>query len=840
MQGVGLDTALARYLERTGALPREALLAALEEARARRALGGDLALGVTLVARGLLSREQVEAALAGLRAGVEPAAAAQVGPYRVVRELGRGGMGVVHEVEHEQTGARYALKRLHPGADPEERERFAREVEAQLRLDHPGLVRIHAAELARPDPYLVLELVSGGSLADRLQRGGPLRPEAARALVLELADALAYLHEHGVLHRDLKPQNVLLDTRRAAPGVEEHGASGVAERSSASAPANVLLDPGGRPRLSDFGLARLQGAVSLTVTGELLGTPAYMPPEQVEDSRRVDARADVYALGGVLYAALTGEAPFLGNTPFAVLDAVLHRDPPSLLERAPGCPPDLAEACARALAKDPDDRPQSARELARLLEVRGAGARRRLPWLAAALLVAGGLGLGAWSWAGRGPAHAPKPPATPSPAWTGTPAAGDGDRLARLAARYERDPSPGSALELGLELERRGRHAEALRAWRAGAAVGQGVPFASLARAREAHGPRDLRLGRVAGLLGGKWLAATGRRVAQGAKGKWLRQALLGFEGDEVGTARSLLIECAGGRSWAQLSPRVALLAAGSRPARTLAVEVALWRDQLAYADQLLEGARVAVGGGADLDLLRADLELRARSPGASATFAMIERRYPDTPEGYVGAHYARLLRSEPPPRLQPPQGPVSDEVAYLLARAEISRAALGREGGRVASGVERLLDERLLCDAQLLWEWSLAQGPDALRAAQAQGRDAVDDPQLLAQELAMQLSAPSISFQLQAARVALLVPEHLEAVPAWLAEVEDALAGDEAARRRYGQEVRLLRGIEALRAGAREAEVLERWRGLSAGALDHQQQALFQRTFGHLPQLPR
>ncbi|MGE0712603.1 MAG: protein kinase [Planctomycetota bacterium] len=429
MDQAGLDTALARFLDREGRLPRETLVAALREARARRALGEDLALALTLVERRLMTREQVGAALAALEAGapLEGDASARLGPYRALRELGRGGMGVVHEVEREGTRERYALKRLYPGAARAERERFAREFEVQLGLDHPGLVRVRAADLARPDPYLVLDLMPRGSLADRLRGQGPLAPDEARRLGRELARALAYLHERGVLHRDLKPQN-------------------------------VLFDGAGRARLSDFGLARLRGALTLTATGELLGTPAYMAPEQVEDSRAVDARADVYSLGAVLYEALSGRPPFRGATPLAVLDAALHEAPPPLSELVPGCPQDLARACERALAKLPSERPQSARELARLLgEEHAPRPWRRWVRVAGLVVIAGASALTSrWLSAPPQPSEpetassvAPSPTLTPTPS-PGAPSPGapsppqrSPELLARALQLQEADATPG-------------------------------------------------------------------------------------------------------------------------------------------------------------------------------------------------------------------------------------------------------------------------------------------------------------------------------------------------------------------------------------------------------------
>ena len=266
-------------------------------------------------------------------------------------------MGVVHAVRHRTTGVRYALKRTLPAADPQEHTRLIREAELLARLDHPGLVRVHSADFSGPAPAFVLELLEGGSLQDRL-RGGPLPLPEAKRVMTQIAGAVGYLHLEGILHRDLKPLNVLFDDQ-------------------------------GNARLTDFGLARARGAMTLTQTGELLGTPGYMAPEQVLDPRQVDARSEVYALGALLFALLTGRPPFQAATALATLDRVLNRPPPTLrTSRGDDGAAAFEELCARALAKDPADRPQTAEAFVAALERGPAGApARRL----AILAVAGGM-----------------------------------------------------------------------------------------------------------------------------------------------------------------------------------------------------------------------------------------------------------------------------------------------------------------------------------------------------------------------------------------------------------------------------------------------------------------
>ena len=276
----------------------------------------------------------------------------RIGPYLVVGRLGAGGMGLVERVRQVETGQEYALKRLSRvgASDPVERERFVREARALASLSHPHVVGIHSAELEGPSPYFVQPLLAGGSLAERL-RGGPLPIEEARRIGQELAAGLAHAHERGVLHRDLKPENVLFDGE-------------------------------GRAQLVDFGLASTRAAESLTATGAVMGTPAYMAPEQAQDASRVDERADVYALGAVLFAMLTGRPPLVPTgSLLAFLARVQSEAPPSPQRLRPEVPLPLAAACERALAKDPAQRWASAAELERALG-RSPARATRWPWLA--------------------------------------------------------------------------------------------------------------------------------------------------------------------------------------------------------------------------------------------------------------------------------------------------------------------------------------------------------------------------------------------------------------------------------------------------------------------------
>jgi hypothetical protein len=273
-----------------------------------------------------------------------------LGGYVLERVLGRGGMGAVF-VGRNASGAVRAIKvPLFDGADSDEhRARFERETRALAKLrPHPNVVRVHGAGTEGPFAYCVLELVEGESLA-ALVRRGPSPVERALALAEQVARALAHAHEAGVIHRDVKPENVIV---RASDG------------------SAVLMD---------FGLARdREERERLTKTGTVLGTPAYMAPEQVEGASNVDTRADVWATGALLYELLTGERAFDGATHTEILKHVLVDDPRPIATLRSGVPLDVDTVVLRALAKERLQRYPSASELAEDL----ARARRGEPVLA--------------------------------------------------------------------------------------------------------------------------------------------------------------------------------------------------------------------------------------------------------------------------------------------------------------------------------------------------------------------------------------------------------------------------------------------------------------------------
>jgi eukaryotic-like serine/threonine-protein kinase len=252
--------------------------------------------------------------------------------YRIEHELG-GGMSRVFVAEDVQLGRKVVLKVL-PGelAAGVNVDRFEREVRLAARLQHPHIVPLLAAGSASGVPYYVMPFIEGESLRARLAREGELPLNDAVRLLREVLDALNYAHAHGVVHRDIKPDNVLITGRHAV--------------------------------VTDFGVAKAlteaTGEARLTSTGMALGTPAYMAPEQIAGEPNVDARADIYAVGALAYEMLAGQPPFRGATTQAVLAAHMTQAPPALATLRPTIPPELDAIVARCLEKRPADRWQSA------------------------------------------------------------------------------------------------------------------------------------------------------------------------------------------------------------------------------------------------------------------------------------------------------------------------------------------------------------------------------------------------------------------------------------------------------------------------------------------------
>ncbi|MGE0706383.1 MAG: serine/threonine-protein kinase [Planctomycetota bacterium] len=254
-----------------------------------------------------------------------------IGPYRIEREVARGGMGVVYRALDPQLGRPVALKVISAAEPaPEDLLRFEREGQALAALKHPNVMGVHGGGMAGRHPYLAVEWIEGESLQQRLQRAGPLTIDEALRIGETLALTLAYCHQAGVLHRDLKPQNVMVE-----------GSSS------------------GRLVVTDFGLAALRGADRrLTLSSEALGTPGYMAPEQTGGGE-IGPAADVYGIGATLYALLTGRPPFEGGL-LEVLGHLASRPPTSPRSLRAEIPVGLESVVLRCLAKGPAERFASA------------------------------------------------------------------------------------------------------------------------------------------------------------------------------------------------------------------------------------------------------------------------------------------------------------------------------------------------------------------------------------------------------------------------------------------------------------------------------------------------
>jgi serine/threonine protein kinase len=293
----------------------------------------------------------------------------RVGPCDLIREIGRGGMGVVYEARNRGTGRRVAVKVLATPslARKNAAARFATEARAMARLRHPGIVQVYDAGLWSPGPgmpalpYTVLELVPGPSLRSVLA-DGPIPHRVAAGLVEAIARAVHHAHENGVIHRDLKPANILL--------ARTEGGWRLAEPRPQTAPdvTPSALDPPSpaySPKVTDFGIAKLRDETSgLTGSRDMLGTPEYMPPELGEPNCPVSFSMDVYALGVILFECLTGRVPFRGASPVQTLLMAQSREADLPSKSQPDIPRVLDAIVMRCLEKDPADRYSSAEALA--------------------------------------------------------------------------------------------------------------------------------------------------------------------------------------------------------------------------------------------------------------------------------------------------------------------------------------------------------------------------------------------------------------------------------------------------------------------------------------------
>jgi serine/threonine-protein kinase len=255
--------------------------------------------------------------------------------YELESEIGRGGMGIVYCAKDKRLKREIAVKVLPPELSfrADIRQRFLREAETAAQLNHPNIVPIYTVEERDNLVYFVMAYIKGDNLGQRLQQHGPIPPVEVRRILREVADALAYAHHRNVIHRDIKPDNIIID--------EETG----------------------RAMVTDFGIARAltdSGDSRLTATGMAIGTPAYMSPEQSAGDHAIDGRSDLYSLGVVGYQMLCGQPPFVANNTPSMLVKHLSEKPVPVDERWPDLPPDLSRAVMMCLEKDPNDRFPSA------------------------------------------------------------------------------------------------------------------------------------------------------------------------------------------------------------------------------------------------------------------------------------------------------------------------------------------------------------------------------------------------------------------------------------------------------------------------------------------------
>lgn len=255
-----------------------------------------------------------------------------LGKYKIVELLGQGGMATVYIGYQQAVDRRVAIKVLppHPGLDDQFIDRFQIEARTIARLQHPHILPLYDYGSEDDILYLAMAYIEGGTLDDRIARG-PMTLRSAEKTLREVASAMDYAHRQGVIHRDIKP-------------------------------GNILIDREGHALLADFGIAKIADSANLTGTG-VVGTPAYMAPEQAQGGV-VDHRADIYALGVVVYQMITGRQPFTGDTPMQVLLKVMQEPAPDILDMTDGLPPALSEVMHTVLAKDPQERYQSAVEFA--------------------------------------------------------------------------------------------------------------------------------------------------------------------------------------------------------------------------------------------------------------------------------------------------------------------------------------------------------------------------------------------------------------------------------------------------------------------------------------------
>ena len=270
----------------------------------------------------------------------------KLGRYEIVRELGKGAMGIVYLAKDPLIGRLVALKTIRPSAHADDEDtkefqaRFVREAQAAGILNHPSIVTVHDIGVDEPTgvSFIAMEYVEGQNLKEVLSAGRPLSFEQAADIIAQVAEGLDFAHAKGIVHRDVKP-------------------------------ANIILLEGNRAKITDFGIAKItSGAANLTTTGQFLGTPNYMAPEQIKGTP-VDGRSDIFSLGICLYECLTHRKPFGGDSLTSISYKIVHEPFPPLQEANPTIPDGFADVVGHCLAKDPVKRYQRGKDVANALRV---------------------------------------------------------------------------------------------------------------------------------------------------------------------------------------------------------------------------------------------------------------------------------------------------------------------------------------------------------------------------------------------------------------------------------------------------------------------------------------
>jgi serine/threonine protein kinase len=269
-----------------------------------------------------------------------------IGDYEIVEKIAEGGMGTVYKARHRTTGEVVALKMVapHMATNPTYLQRFEKEYNAARALDHPNIVRALEHGVIDGRPYLVMEFVEGESLGQRLDRVGRIPEAEAVRIIIEAAQALHQAHQRGMIHRDVKPDN-------------------------------IMVTPDGRVKLADLGLVKeLDGDLNLTRTGRGLGTPHFMAPEQFRNAKNANVRCDIYSLAATLYMMVTGQMPFAACPPLDAFMKKLNDDLPAPRKLVPGLSAQVDAAIRAAMSADPDKRPATCQEF--IEDLNGTGSRK--------------------------------------------------------------------------------------------------------------------------------------------------------------------------------------------------------------------------------------------------------------------------------------------------------------------------------------------------------------------------------------------------------------------------------------------------------------------------------